>query len=239
MRKLLESAVGDARYGLRQLRKAPVLFSVAVLSLALGIGANTAIFTLIDAVLLQSLPVRDPGRLVLFYDGISTGVYDGTPSFPSDYFSYPAFQYFQAHNQAFADLCAFRQGDDDVVMHVSGASGSGPQEQASAHLVSGNYFTVLGVNAAAGRVLRVPDDAPAAMPVAVMSYRLWRDRFHLDSGVVGKSIVLNGTAFTVVGVANREFFGERGLLRTSGCRSASSHKSCSANRGAAHAPSIG
>jgi macrolide transport system ATP-binding/permease protein len=204
----LETLVHDLQYGFRQLRKAPVLVAVAVLSLALGIGANTAIFTLINAVMLQSLPVRDPGRLVLFYDGISTGVYSGD-SFPSDIFSYPSWQYLRSHSDSFEDLCAFRQGSDRVVMHISGSAESGPPERAEVHLVSGNYFQVLGVNAASGRILRLDDDTLSAPPAAVISYRFWNDRFHLDNTVIGRTVVLNGTSFVVVGVAAREFFGER------------------------------
>lgn len=113
----LEITWQDLRYGVRQLRKTPVLVTVAVLSLALGIGANTAMFTLMNAVMLQSLPVRDPGRLVLFSDRIFTGTYSGD-DYPDFEFSYPSYQYVQAHNDAFQSLCAFRQGTDRVVMQV-------------------------------------------------------------------------------------------------------------------------
>jgi hypothetical protein len=133
----LETLIHDIRYGARQLIKTPVFLSVAVLSLGLGIGVNTAIFTLINTVMLQFLPVRDPGRLVLFYDGISTGVYSGD-KFAGDIFSYPSWQYLHGHNNSFEDLCAFRQGSDAVVMHVAGAPDNGPRERARAHLVSGN-----------------------------------------------------------------------------------------------------
>ncbi len=204
----LETTWRDLRYGLRQLRKAPVLVTVAVLSLALGIGANTAIFTLINAVMLQSLPVRDPGRLVLFNDHIWTGTYSGN-AYPDDEFSYPAYQYLQAHNDAFQSLCAFRQGMDRVVMHVAGSSEAGPREHATAHLVSGNYFETLGVDPALGRVFEASDDSPSAPLVAVISYGFWRDRFHLGQDILGRSIALNGGSFTVIGVANQRFFGER------------------------------
>lgn len=204
----LETMLQDIRYGFRQLAKAPVLVTVAVLSLALGIGANTAIFTLINAVMLQSLPVRDPGRLVLFYDGTSTGVYSGG-DLQSDEFSYPFWQYLKAHHDSFESLSAFRQSNDRVILHVAGSSDTGPSEQAAAHLVSGNYFDVLGVQAAAGRVLTPSDDDVSAPRVAVLSYPFWRDRFHRDPAIVGHEVVLNGTAFTIVGVADREFFGER------------------------------
>ena len=96
----LESLIKDACYGLRQLRRTPVLTMVAVLSLALGIGANTAIFTLINAIMLQNLPVQDPARLVLFYDGISQGDYSGD-GFPGDIFSYASWEYFRDHNESF------------------------------------------------------------------------------------------------------------------------------------------
>jgi predicted permease len=174
----------------------------------LGIGANTAIFTLINAIMLQNLPVQDPARLVLFFDGISSGEYSGQ-GFPGDIFSYASWEYFRDHNESFQSLCAFRQGSDRLVMHVVGSSDSGPKEQADGHLVSGSYFRVLGVEAAAGRMLTPEDDALAAPLVAVISYNFWRDRFHLDSSVIGKAVDLNGTIFTIVGVAPREFFGER------------------------------
>ncbi len=204
----LETTWQDLRYGVRQLAKSPVLVAVAVLSLALGIGANTAIFTLIDAVMLQSLPVHDPSRLVLFNDDISTGVTSGD-AFSSIEFSYPSFQYFQSHNDSFTSLCAFRQDTDQVVLHVAGKSQAGSQERATAHLVSGNYFDTLGVNAALGRLLKASDDTVSAPRAAVISYNFWRDRFNLSRSVLGQSVVLNGVSFTVVGVADRSFFGER------------------------------
>ncbi len=206
----LETCVQDIRYGLRQLLKSPVLLAVAVLSLALGIGANTAIFTLINAVMLQLLPVRDPAGLVLFSDAVSEGTSSG--DLIGDALSYPFYQDLHSNNRAFQDLCAFREGEDDVTLHVRGE----PNTQvgyASVHLVSGNYFDVLGVNAAAGRLLRDSDDTPASLPVAVMSYGFWNTRFHLNPAILGKTVVLNGTAFTVVGVADASFFGER--IRTS------------------------
>ncbi len=205
----VETLLQDLRYGFRQLGKSPVLVAIAVLSLALGIGANTAIFTLINAVMLQYLPVRDPGRLVLFYNGVSDGVYSGRDAFVSNEFSYPFYLYLHAHNDSFEDLSAFRQGNDSVILHVAGSNDAGPSEAAQVHLVSGNYFDVLGVKAAAGRVFKPSDNSPAASRVAVISYSYWRNRFHLDPAILGQAVILNGTAFTVVGVAAREFFGER------------------------------
>src|ERR1043165_5404666 len=117
----------DIRYGFRGLLKRKGFALVAVLTLALGIGANTAIFTLINAVMLRSLPVKDPGQLVLFYDGIDTGVYSGD-KFPGDIFSYSSWEYFRDHNESFQSLCAFRQGSDRLIMHLVGSSDSGPRE---------------------------------------------------------------------------------------------------------------
>ncbi len=202
----LETFLQDLRYGFRQLRRAPVLLATAVLSLALGIGANTAIFTLINAVMLQSLPVKDPGQLVLFNDDISTGVYDGD-KFGADEFSSGFYTYLQQHNDSLESLCAFRQGTDRVVMHVAGSAGA--WERARVHLISGNYFGVLGVRAAVGRVLQPSDDATNAPRAAVLSYPFWRDRFRSDPAVLGQTVILSGSAFTVVGVAAGEFFGER------------------------------
>ena len=202
----LETSLQDIRCGCRQLLKSPVLLAVAVLSLALGIGSNTAIFTLVNTVMLQRLPVRDPASLVLFSDGISEGVTSG--DLVGDAVSYPFYQDLRASNDSFQDLCAFRQGEDNVVMHVAGEPGT-RIGHASVHLVSGNYFDVLGVRAAAGRLLRYSDDTPASTPVAVLTYSLWKDRFHLDPSIVGKTVIFNGAAFTVVGVADASFFGER------------------------------
>lgn len=204
----LETMLQDIRYGLRQLAKTPALVFVAVLSIAFGIGANTAIFTLINAVMLQALPVRDPARLVLFYDGIKTGVYDGG-DVQSTEFSYPFCRYLQTHDDAFESLSPFRQGNDLVILHIADSNDSGLSEQATVHLVSGNYFDVVGVDAAVGRVFTPWDDSLTAPRVAILSYPFWRDRFHLDPASLGHNVVLNGTAFEIVGVADRSFFGER------------------------------
>src|SRR5207253_99848 len=128
-------------------------------------GVNTAIFTLIKAVMLQHLPVRDPLGLVLFSDAVSEGTSSG--DLIGDALSYPFYQDLRSHRDVFQDLCAFREGEDIVMLHVTGEAQVG---YASAHLVSGNYFDVLGVNAATGRLLRDSDDMPASTPVAVISY---------------------------------------------------------------------
>lgn len=203
----LETLALDVRFGIRQFRKKPLLLAVAALSLAIGIGANTATFTVINAALLASLPVHDPARLVLFYDGVSTGTTSGD-ALRSDEFSFPFWKSIDGNIAAFQDLCAFRQGIDRTTLHMSGSTASA-DERATAHLVSGNYFRVLGVNAAIGRVLRNDDDRPNANPVAVISYRFWHNRLAQNPAVIGSTAVLNGTAFTIVGVSAPEFFGER------------------------------
>lgn len=204
----LETIFKDVRYSLRQFGKARGFVLAAVLSLALGIGANTAIFTLIDAVMLQNLPVKDPGKLVLFYDGVSTGVYSGD-GFPGKWFSYASWEYFRDHNVSFDGLCAFRQGNDDLGLHIAGSPETGPKELVSSHLVSGSYFDVLGVQPAIGRLLKPSDDPLNALSVAVISYGFWSRRFHLSPSVIGTQVDLNGIPFTIVGVTPQEFFGER------------------------------
>jgi macrolide transport system ATP-binding/permease protein len=203
----LQIVLLDIRFGVRQFRNKPILLAVAALSLALGIGANAAIFTVINAVLLSSLPVRNPAQLVLFYDGTATGTTSGDMP-TADEFSFPFWQSISGKIGAFEDLCAFRQSIDRTALHIAGSK-STAKEQASAHLVSGNYFRVLGITAAAGRVLQTEDDVPNATPVAVISYRYWRDRFARSAAAIGSTAVLNGTAFAIVGVAAPEFFGER------------------------------
>ena len=164
----LETLLQDIRCGFRQLLKSPVLLAVALLSLALGIGSNTAIFTLIQIVMMKRLPVRDAASLVLFYDGMSEGV--GSGDLVGDAVSYPFYQDLRANLDSFQDLCAFREGEDNAVMHVAGEPGT-IMRHASVHLVTGNYFDVLGVRATAGRLLRPSDDTPASTPAAVMAYR--------------------------------------------------------------------
>jgi predicted permease len=205
----MNALVRDLRYGARMLRKNIGFTAVAVLSLALGIGANTAIFTLIDAVLLKSLPVQRPDELVLFSDMTGEGTSDGdAQSGKWLLFSYPVYEHFRDHNEAFTELCAFRSGEARMSVQWDGSQSREPQ-RASGHLVSGNYFAVLGVNAIAGRVLTPEDDLPAARPSAVISYGYWKRQTNSDPLIVGKDVLLNGAAFTIVGVTPPEFFGER------------------------------
>jgi predicted permease len=200
----------DVRYGLRQLCRNPGFTAVAVLSLALGIGANSAIFTMIDTVLLQSLPVQNPSQLVLLDSGIQTGTYRGDPFIGRwRELSVDTYQYFVRHNHSFQGIAAFRSGRDHLEVRWPGAKVSGQAERRDGQLVSANYFSVMRVGPALGRVFGPGDDLPKARPVAVISYAYWERRFHRDPAAVGRTVDLNGTPFTIIGVTPPEFFGER------------------------------
>jgi predicted permease len=197
----------DVRFGLRMLRRDPAFTAVAVVTLALGIGANTAIFTLFNTILLQSLPVREPTRLVLFSDTIGEGTSTGSaPPAKWPLYSYESFEFLRDAGLPLEGLAAVRSGQDPVSLRLPGAAQA---ERAQAQLVSGAYFSVMGVRAAAGRTLTLDDDRAAAPPAAVVSHAFWSDRLHADQSIVGAAAIINNTAFTIVGVAPREFFGER------------------------------
>jgi predicted permease len=200
----------DIRFGLRIFAQRPGFTATAVLTLALGIGANTAIFTLFDAILIESLPVREPGRLVLFSDELSEGTYTGdAPTNHWPWFSYAFYKFLEKQPLPLESLCAFRMGETTVSARLADASADARFQRASTHLVSGNYFTVMGVDAGIGRMLTPQDDRPNAQPAAVVSYGYWKQNLHADPAAVGKTVILKGTAFTIVGVAPQEFFGER------------------------------
>jgi predicted permease len=200
----------DIRFGLRILVKKPAFTAIVVLTLALGIGANAAIFTLFDAILLESLPVREPGKLVLFSDELSEGTYTGdAPTNHWPWFSYEFYKFLEKQSLPLESLCAFRMGETTVAAHLADAPADAQVQRASTHLVSGNYFEVMGVDAAMGRMLAPEDDRPKAQPAAVASYGYWKQNLHADPAAVGKTVILKETAFTIVGVAPTEFFGER------------------------------
>ncbi|HEV2883527.1 MAG TPA: ABC transporter permease [Pyrinomonadaceae bacterium] len=208
---MFDSVLKDLRYSVRGLLKRPAFTSVALIILALGIGANTAIFTLINAVVLKPLPVTKPEELVLFNDAPNEGTRtsDGDLSAGRwDLFSYASYQYFRESNSAFQDLSAFRSGESRVSVRRTDGQG-GESERASGHLVSGNYFNVLGVGALQGRVLSNEDDSPAAQPAVVISNNYWKQKLNADANIVGRNLLLNGNAFTIVGVMAPEFFGTR------------------------------
>ncbi|HVO98705.1 MAG TPA: ABC transporter permease [Bryobacteraceae bacterium] len=189
--------LNDLRYALRTFRKSPVFVTVAVFSLALGIGANTAIFTLIDQVLLRLLPVKDPRQLVLLWGrGQHYGSNNG-----ANKISYPMYEDFRDKNQVFSGM--FCRDDMTFSLNFDGKT-----ELISGELVSGTYFPVLGVHAAIGRVFDPSDDrSDGGAPYAVLSYRYWISRFAGDPRVIGRKLVLNGYPFTVVGVSQAGFDG--------------------------------
>src|ERR1700689_2348853 len=172
------SLVQDVRYALRMLRKSPGFAAIAVVTLALGIGANTAIFTLCDQVLLRRLPVRDPQELVqLRYSGSDTGRTSSRSSNHGDYFSYPMYHNLRDGNTVFSGMLATFTRQVGVQWHNQ-------PELANAELVSGNYFDVLGIHPAEGRWLLQSDDVTQnANPVAVLSFGYWQRRFGADPGI--------------------------------------------------------
>jgi putative ABC transport system permease protein len=185
----------DFRYALRQLSKAPGFAAVAIITLALGIGANTAIFSLLDQALLRTLPVKDTDRLaVLQFTGNGSG-HVSSRTDDTFYFSYPMYRDLRDRNSAFSGLIATDWAQ-------VGVQWRNQPELVAAELVSGNYFDVLGVQPALGRVLVASDDlVPDANPVVVLSFSYWQRRLGGDPAVVNQSILINGRPFTVIGVA--------------------------------------
>jgi predicted permease len=191
----------DLRYGLRALRRSPVFTAVAALSLALGIGANTAIFSVIDALLLRKLPVKQPEELVtleqVFADGRRQHNY-----------GYVDFERFQRLTQVFTDVSA-TTWQDAFNVAASGPGGGVDEGQARVSVVTGNFFSVLGVGARVGRTLTADDDrALGAHPVTVISDAYWERRFSRAADVVGRTLSLNGTKFEIIGVTPRGFAGD-------------------------------
>ncbi len=212
----LEQLLQDVRYGLRMLRKNPGFTAVAVLTLALGIGANTTIFSLINAVMLRTLPVRDPQHLLILrwtalHDPTTTASYfwsgcpdaaNGSTNTPEGCsFSYPMFEQIREERNIFSAVSAFTGPNQ---LHVTA---NGRVSTATGQLVSGDFFSTLGVRPIMGRTLEPMDDVLGAQPAAVLSYDFWQNRFGGDPSIVGKSVLLENTPFTVVGVAVPGFSG--------------------------------
>lgn len=197
----------DARYGFRQMLRSPGLSLVAILSLALGIGANTAIFTVIDDLLLKRLPVHDPQMLVSFGDGSDSGIIAASSPGPYDIFPYDFYRGISGNRDELEGICAFASFPTMVSVRTGSGAG-GPAAQAISHLVSGTFFTVLGAQPLIGRVLTLDDSAAeGSSAVAVISYRYWHENLSSDPGVVGRAITINGTSFLVVGVMPASFYG--------------------------------
>jgi predicted permease len=211
----LEQLSQDIRYGLRMLRKSPGFSAVAILTLALGIGANTAIFSLIDAVMLRSLPVENPSQLVLLqwaarnspnvhgYQSAGDCVNDmrlGAKNPRGCSFSEPMFREIAKAN-VFSGTAAFANTGR------LNLTGNGPATVINGQLVSGDFFRTMGLKAAAGRLIDVTDDMPSAAPVAVLNYGYWQSAFGGSRDVIGRTIELNSVPFTIAGVAEQRFTG--------------------------------
>jgi predicted permease len=190
---------------LRGMARTPVFSGIAIASLALGIGANTAMFSLLDQFLLRTLPVKNPQELVFLYhpgpaQGSVSSDEDGSPSF-----SYPMFRELQKEQTAFTGLAAASSTDASIAFHNSALPGT-------VHLVSGNYFELLGIKPALGRLFAEDDDrndGAGGNPVAVLSYNYWTSRFGADVSALNQTMIVNGFPMTIVGVAQKGFMGER------------------------------
>jgi predicted permease len=201
----MTSLFQDLRHALRQLRHAPVFTFTAVLTLALGIGANSAVFTLFHGVLLQSLPVADPGGLYRVGDRVECCV-EGDLQGDWTMFSYPQYEYLRDHTPEFTQLAASQTNRPVLSVRRPGTSAA---DSFRGELVSGNYFSTLGVQAAAGRLIAPADDRAGATAVAVMCFRDWQQKYSLDPSVVGSNISVNGMPMTLIGIAPPGFYGDR------------------------------
>jgi predicted permease len=200
-----ESFVQDAAYGARALLRSKALTMVALLSLALGIGANTAIFSLLDAVMLRSLPVKDPAQLILLGKGDNYGATDDFAR--TELYSYPFYRQMRDKNQVFSDTAAILSMTNSVHGFVEGRTDSEPM---NVQLVSGTYFTTLGVRAFMGRTLNDTDDnSEGDHPVAVISYAWWKRSVARDPNVLNRQLRLGAMTYSIIGVAPPEFFGTK------------------------------
>jgi hypothetical protein len=196
----------DLRYALRQLRKSPGFAITSVVTLGLGIGATTAIFTLVHAVLLKSLPVTKPEELYRIGDKVHCCNWGGYTQWEEfSLFNGELYRRFRDNTPAFSDLAAFQGGG--IGLGVRRVGSTQPADTRNGQFVSGNFFRTLGVGAWTGRVLNADDDHPEATSVAVMSYHAWVSKYSGDPSVVGGGFQFDGKPFTVVGVASPVFFG--------------------------------
>jgi len=201
----MANLIGGLRYAIRQFRVSRVFTAAAVLTLAIGIGGTTAIFTLIHAVMLRSLPVSDPERLYRIGDGDDCCV-EGGPQDRWGMFSFPLFERLKAETPEFEELAAFQAGGARLSVRRPGIDTAA--RPLRSEYVTGNYFSTLGVGAFGGRVLTPDDDKPSAPPVAVLSHHVWQGTYGSDPSVVGSTFVVEGHPLTVIGVAPPGFFGD-------------------------------
>jgi predicted permease len=204
---LLETLILDARHALRRLRMAPAFTITTILTVALGIGATTSIFTLAHAVLLKSLPVANPAELYRLGKEARCCYWSAySQEKEISLVSYDQYKYFRDSTKGFAELAAFAAGGA-----LFGVRRSGAKEAAQSYpgeYVSGNYFAMFGINAYAGRMLTAADDRPNAPPVVVMSYRLWQQKYASEAAVIGSIVNLDDRPFTIVGITPPGFFGD-------------------------------
>jgi predicted permease len=201
----MSTLIQDLKYGLRQLGRNPGYTAVAILTLALGIGANTAIFTLVDAIMLKSLPVTNPGELYRVGTSNNCCVLGGMQD-DWDIYSYDLYKQLRDHTPEFSQMAAFQAALSSLSVRRRGASGAAEPYQGE--FVSGNYFSMFGISAYAGRAITPADDQPNAPPVAVMDYRTWQTHFGSDTSVIGSTFVINTVPYTLVGIAPPGFFGD-------------------------------
>lgn len=201
----MQNLPGSFRYALRQFRWSPVFAVTAVLTLALGIGGTTAIFTLIHAVMLRALPVTDPGTLFRVGEGDDCCV-EGGPQDRWGMFSFPLYERLKTETPEFQEVTAFQAGRGRMSVRREGVESIA--RPLRSEYVTGSYFSTLGVRAFGGRVFTPEDDRPAAPPVAVLSHRVWQNTYGSDPSVVGSTFVVEGHPLTVIGVAPAGFFGE-------------------------------
>ncbi len=197
----------DIRYALRQLRKSPGFTATAVLTLALGIGANAAIFTLVHAILLRNLPVTDPRTLVRLGDRDDCCVNGGAPD-DDDYalFAYDLYKHLQSNNPELEQMAAMESGGEFLSARRGGTDSAYPSR---GEYISGNYFQTFGLTPYAGRLMLPSDDQSGAAMVAVMSYHTWQQHYGLDPSVIGSTFILNTHPTTIIGVTPPAFYGDR------------------------------
>src|SRR5215216_5155330 len=186
----METLFQDMRYGVRMLAKSRSLSAVAIIALMLGIGANTAIFSVVNAVLLRPLPYPEPERLIR--------IYEKSPQFDAMSISYPNFLDWQERNQSFEQMAAFRYDGFNL-------TGGDLPERIQGRFVSANFFSILGTRPALGRSFLPEEDKPGGNPVVILSNGLWQRRYGRDPNLVGKSLTINGKDYTVVGILPTDF----------------------------------
>jgi predicted permease len=206
----MNTLIQDIRYALRQLRKSPGFAITVVITLALGIGANTAIFTLVHGILLRTLPFGDPSQLYRIGDNDDCCVDGGFPGGASDtgdfsIFSYDLYKYLRANTPEFEQLAAVQSWSGQWAVR----RGDALPKALHGEFVSGNYFTTLGIGANSGRVFTDSDDTPTASPTVVLSYDAWQGNYAADPSIVGSTIYIQTKPFTVVGISPRGFYGDR------------------------------